>query len=640
MPYSQRPFRTAVAAAACVAACVIPQYLRPAAGADGALLVTLCPVIAAAWWGSWREALVAVWAGVLAVQLSPPPAAPIFPNYPTASAAFWGTVFAVVGTAGCLTLRRQGRADVERACDAIRERFRLLMGQNPIPMFLGTADGRVTEANAAWNRVVGVAARSGQVARWDGRTGAEVHGPPADAVGHADVTYRRSGGADVSGYRFVIRLSRDEVFGVFLDQSLARQTESDLRRENEGLNVADARKDEALAILAHELRNPLAPILNASELIRRVTTTADRDRWARVVETQVKVLIRLVDDLLDVMRIRRGKVQIKKVTTDLSELVAAATESIRPEMDRNRHDFFVGVPTDGPVYVEADPQRLAQVLNNLLANAAKYTEPGGRIDISLEKTPGGAAIVVRDSGQGIDPEFLPYIWDMFAQHRTGLDRFGGGIGIGLTLVKKLVELHGGTVTARSDGPGLGSEFVVTLPRPALSWKNLPRPASAPPPTKTPRRVLVVEDNYAAAETAAAQLRMDGHAATVVHDGPAAIATAATLRPDVILLDIGLPGMNGYEIARRLRDGGCGAVIVAVTGCATVENHAAGADAGIDHYLLKPVAFDVLRGLIETPRPSPGRGVGYDRFGGPPAEDDTRERMPLVSRNVSPPPAPV
>ncbi len=392
-------------------------------------------------------------------------------------------------------------------------------------------------------------------------------------------------------------------------------TESGPVHDTQELLEADARKDEALAILAHELRNPLAPIQTAAELIRRVSNSAERDRWSRIIEAQVKILVRLVDDLLDISRIQRGTVEINKGTVDLVALVQEAAESARPEMNVRRHDFFVGTPTDGPVYVEADMQRISQVLYNLLNNAAKYTPPGGRVELSLERVPGGATIRVADTGIGIAPAYLPRIWDMFVQVRTGLDREGGGIGLGLTLVKKLVELHGGTVTARSDGEGKGSEFLVTLPRPSVTWKAVRR--SVPPDGSRASlkslKVLIVEDNLPAAETLAAHLRLEGHSVSVVHDGTAAVATAAVYLPDAVLLDIGLPGIDGYEIARRLRRSACEAVLIATTGCATEENRASGSEAGIDHYLLKPVPFDTLRKLMGAPRPLPGCGVGYDRI---------------------------
>ena len=332
-------------------------------------------------------------------------------------------------------------------------------------MFLGTADGRVTDGNVAWNRLVGNG-RSGRVARWDDRTDPAADPPPAfDTVAHADVTFRRSGGPDVTGHRFVVRLSRDEVFGVFLDQSAVRRTEDELRRENEGLNEADVRKDEALAILAHELRNPLAPIKNAAELVRRVTTVAERDRWSRVIETQVEVLVRLVDDLLDVTRIRRGKVEIRKVTIDLAELVAAAAESIRPLMDQRRHDFFVGVPAEGPVYVEADPQRMAQVLNNLLTNAARFSPKGKPVAAAFGKVGSTTVIEVRDQGIGIPENLRDKVFERFYRADNSRNRETGGSGLGLSIVSTIVARHNGTIVADQTVGG-GATFRVTLPLPS------------------------------------------------------------------------------------------------------------------------------------------------------------------------------
>ena len=635
MPYAQRPFRPAVAGAFAIGAALIPQLVRPTAGSDGALLLSLLPVVAAAGLAGWREALVSVWVSFASVQAAGEPSAPPFPGPAWAAALAWGAVYAVIGTAGCLVLRRQAASDMSDARAALRDRFRLLVESNVVPMFLGTTDGRVTFGNANWGRAVG---GHPAAARWDGRAAPGPDARPGTAdlpiTSYLTVAFHPPGRPAATGHLFLVRLNRDEVAGVFFDQTEARRTEVDLRhsetaarREVADLTEADARKDEALAILAHELRNPLAPIRTAAEVIRRAVAQADRDRMTRIIEAQVEMLVRLVDDLLDVTRIRRGQVQIHKVTLDLVELVNQAAETVRPVMEKERHDFFVGLPHDGPVYVEADRDRIAQVLNNLLTNAAKYTPAGGRIDLALDRVPGGAVVTVTDTGVGIPADFLPRVWDMFVQRRTGLDRAGGGIGIGLTLVKKLVELHGGTAEAESAGEGQGSVFRVTLPRPVLSWRNLPRPASAPPPSKHPRRVLLVEDNMAAAETLAAQLRIEGHTVTLVHDGPAAVALAAAQTPDVVLLDIGLPGMDGYETARRLRAAGCAAVVIAVTGCATDENRSSGLDAGIDHYLLKPVAFDRLRALFDRPRPPAGTGVGYEKL--PSVSGDTREIAALA-----------
>jgi signal transduction histidine kinase/ActR/RegA family two-component response regulator len=397
-----------------------------------------------------------------------------------------------------------------------------------------------------------------------------------------------------------------------LEESLASptETEAELRKQSQALQKraadlshradelhhADARKDEALAILAHELRNPLSPISTAANLLRSTTTPAERDRWIRIIEDQVQVLTRLVDDLLDEARIRHGKVKVVMATVDLAEVVASAAESCRSLMGERRHEFFVCVPSDGPLWAEVDADRLRQVVFNLVSNAAKYTDPGGSIWVSLERLPDVAIIRVRDNGIGISTDFLPRVWDQFSQHRTGLDRAGGGIGLGLTLVKKLVELHGGTVMAKSDGLNQGSEFVVTLPRKKLSWGKR-KGGAAPEPGRPPRKVLVVEDNLAAAETLAAYLRIEGHNVVVVHDGVAALATADHFHPDAILLDIGLPGMDGFEISRQLRSRGHRSVIVAVTGCAAEEQQAVGRLVGIDHYLLKPVPLAEVRSIL-------------------------------------------
>lgn len=386
------------------------------------------------------------------------------------------------------------------------------------------------------------------------------------------------------------------------DADRMRVALEELVRQTGVLQDADANKDEALAVLAHELRNPLSPIHSAAYLLRHAATVADRDRWCRVIEEQAKLLGRLVDDLLDVARLRHGKVQVRKAVTNLSDVVSRAVEACRQTVKDRRHQIYVGVPVDGPLYADVDADRVTQAVYNLIHNAAKYTEPGGTVWVTLERHASIAVVRVRDTGIGIAPDFLPRVWDMFTQYRTGLDREGGGIGLGLPLVRKLVELHGGSVGARSDGQGKGSEFTISLPCTALTWHSTPKPAECEPATPTRRKVLVVEDNVAAADTLAVILRMDGHHVSVVHDGVAALATASQFLPDFVLLDIGLPGMDGYEIASRLRGAGSAATVVAITGCASGEHRARGRAAGIDHYLLKPADPGVVKRILAGGRP--------------------------------------
>lgn len=369
------------------------------------------------------------------------------------------------------------------------------------------------------------------------------------------------------------------------------------------IREADRRKDEFLAMLAHELRNPLAPISNAVEIMRlRGPGQAELD-WARdVIARQVQHLVRLVDDLLDVSRITRGKIRLKLEPIDLAAVVSNAVETSRPLIEGRRHRFVVDMPAEA-IWVKADPARLAQVLANLLNNAAKYTEEGGSIRISVARDGGQAVVRVRDSGVGIPPEMLAGIFDLFTQVDRSLDRSQGGLGIGLTLVQRLVQMHGGSVEAQSDGPGHGSEFVVRLPM--LTAFQPPRPAASPPAERASAaghlRILVVDDNADAAVSLSMLLRLDGHEVHMVHSGPAALDAVRELRPDVVMLDIGLPEMDGYEVARRLRaePGGADLSLVAVTGYGQDEDQRRCRAAGFDHHLVKPVDPQALSTLLTS-----------------------------------------
>jgi PAS domain S-box-containing protein len=383
---------------------------------------------------------------------------------------------------------------------------------------------------------------------------------------------------------------------VFHDISAVKEVTAELR-------VADQRKDEFLAMLAHELRNPLAPITNAVAVLRLPNLEASRLDWARdVIDRQVRQLSRLVDDLLDVSRITRGTVQLRTEPVELCTIIARAVETSRPPITLRQHKLTVTLPQES-VLIEADPLRLAQVFGNLLNNAAKYTEEGGCIRVTVERGPNEALIRVRDTGIGISAEMLPRVFDLFTQADKSLDRSQGGLGIGLTLVQRLVELHGGTVEAHSAGLGQGSEFVVRLPlMGAVRTGSGPAPVSADgeEPSSRGRRVLIVEDNHDAAETLGLLLESTGQEVHVVHDGTAAVQAARSFRPDVVLLDIGLPGMNGYDVARRLRaERDLGQpLLVALTGYGQEEDRTRAREAGFDLYLVKPVDPDALKALLQ------------------------------------------
>jgi two-component system CheB/CheR fusion protein len=391
-------------------------------------------------------------------------------------------------------------------------------------------------------------------------------------------------------------------------QRLNRTLEERVKEQTEELEQASRRKDEFLAMLAHELRNPLAPIRNALHVVQmrgQERRQAVRQAW-EMIERQVEVLVRLVDDLLDVSRISRGKINLQKQPVDVATLVARAVEGSRPLIEARRHDLKVALP-DESIWVEADPIRMAQVLWNLLNNAAKYTPEGGRIWLTAAKEGSEAVLRVRDTGMGIPPEMLPKMFDLFTQAERTLDRAEGGLGIGLTLVRRLTEMHNGVVEAFSAGPGEGSEFVVRLPL----LPDVSPAAAAHEPDSGKRakaavthRILVVDDNRDSANSLAMLLRLVGHDVHTTHDGRQAIVAAATYRPDLVLLDIGLPGMDGFTVARHLRSQPelAGVVLVALTGYGSDEDRRQAQAAGFDHHMVKPVNFDALHELLSTLEP--------------------------------------
>jgi PAS domain S-box-containing protein len=380
-----------------------------------------------------------------------------------------------------------------------------------------------------------------------------------------------------------------------------KQVETELRWRAQELAEADKRKDEFLAMLAHELRNPLAPILNGFHILRLPnvdSSTAERVRL--MMEQQVGHLTRLVDDLLDVSRITRGKIRLQKETIDLAAVVGRAVETVRPLIELQKHQLSVSLPPH-PVPLEADPTRLEQIVTNLLNNAAKYTEPGGQIWLTAERDNAEVVVRIRDTGIGISDELLPRIFDMFTQADRALDRAQGGLGIGLTLVRRLAELHGGRVLAHSAGVGQGSEFMVRLPAPSGQPRQPAAPAKEPELLQGGRRVLVVEDEAAVAEMLVMLLQLWGHSVQAVHDGPTALATAKCFYPEVVLCDIGLPGMDGYQLARQLRDQGAAhkPMLVAVTGYGQEEDQRRAQRAGFDHHMTKPVNPIALKKLLDS-----------------------------------------
>jgi PAS domain S-box-containing protein len=376
-------------------------------------------------------------------------------------------------------------------------------------------------------------------------------------------------------------------------------------REQRALQEAQAAnraKDEFLAMLGHELRNPLSPILTALQLMK-LRGGGGLEREREVIERQVGHLTRLVEDLLDVSRITRGTVALKEEPVEVADIVARGIEVATPLLDQRTHVLEVDVPRN--LWVSGDAGRLSQVMSNLFTNAAKYTPPGGRITIRATDERGDIVIRVRDTGIGIAPDVLPQVFDLFVQERQNIDRSQGGLGLGLTIVRNLVERHGGSVSAHSDGPGTGSEFVVRLPRAdtpathAATADVKPLPESVVAPSDSSVRILVVDDSIDGAEMLAAALSAKGHKTQVAFDGPAALRMATIFRPTVVFLDIGLPVMDGYELAGRLRDLPelNGVRLFALTGYGQESDRQKTRAAGFEHHFTKPVDLDAIEAVL-------------------------------------------
>ena len=410
---------------------------------------------------------------------------------------------------------------------------------------------------------------------------------------------------------------------------------SRLERSEEALLESDRRKDEFLAMLAHELRNPLAPIRNAIEYARQRVQPDPELRWSYdMIDRQVAHLTRLVDDLLDVSRITRGRLEIRREPADVAEIVRAAVETISPSLRVKRQELHVTLPTDG-VVLDVDVVRLNQVLVNLLDNASKFTPEAGTVWLTLQRDAGVMEIHVRDTGAGISEEELPRLFEMFYQPSPGMRSAGGGLGIGLTLARRLVEMHGGSLEAVSGGKGLGSDFIIRLPLPSeVSVVSRPPHRDGPRDESTaPRRIMVVDDNRDSADSLAGILRLRGHEVCVIYEGSAAAATAVAFGAEVVLLDLGMPVVDGYEVARRIRRGPSGEHVhlVAITGWGQTEDVRRSREAGFDAHLVKPVAPALLHRLIaDVPTPAQTSGPR----GGPLVPHRVRTSAPADSAGAS------
>jgi PAS domain S-box-containing protein len=512
------------------------------------------------------------------------------------------------------------RKRVESALRESEERFRTLADATPVMIWGSDTAKHCDYFNKPWLDFTGRTAEQEAGQGWS-------EGVHPDDLGRCLETYttafdarrpftleyrlRRYDGE----YRWVLdtgvpRFAPDGTFSGYIGSCIDI---TDRKRAEEEVRESDRRKEEFLAVLAHELRNPLASIQTALDLMREAGTPGGAIETERaVMERQVRHLTRLVDDLLDVSRISRGRIELQMEVVDLAAAVNQAVETVLPQARERGEGLEVTLP-EGPVWLRADPARLEQVLINLLTNAVKYTDPGGRIALTAERSEGGVVVRVRDTGIGIEPEMLPRVFDLFVQGERRPDRSRRGVGIGLGLVKTLVEMHGGSVTADSQGPGTGSEFTVRLPvlagKPAEAG-GAPRPPSPGPeaPAALPRRrVLIVDDNAVAADGLGRLLTLAfGQDVRVVYDGPSALEAAGPFRPEVVLLDLGMAVMDGYEVAVRLRQQPecAGALIVAVSGWGQEEDRRRSREAGFDLHLVKPVSATTVRELLAHLEDSP------------------------------------
>jgi PAS domain S-box-containing protein len=503
-----------------------------------------------------------------------------------------------------------GRRLAERQLRESEERFRLMADTAPVMIWIAGTDGLCHYFNRPWLDFTGRSLEQEQGNGWS-------EGVHPDDLASCMTTYETSFKAH-RPFQMEYRLRRhDGAFRWVLDRGIPRYDSHgafdgyigsclDVTEQKEAevsLRESDRRKSEFLATLAHELRNPLAPIRNVVEASR--LTEGDAESWAdarEVIERQVAQLVRLIDDLLDLSRIDRGKIELKRRRVTLGEIVHLAVETSRPAITAAHHELTVSLP-EHPVVLNVDPARVSQVLSNLLNNAAKYTDPGGCVSLGARLQGNEVIVSIRDTGIGIPAEMLAGIFEPFHQVRGQRDRSQGGLGIGLTLVRSLVEMHGGSVSASSTGPGQGSEFTIRLPTVApevLPVGDRPAPPAHSAGAGVRRRILVADDNRDGAVTLGRLLRFLGHEVEIAHDGQAALLAVATFRPDVALLDIGMPILDGHEVARRLRSDPeqAGMLLVALTGWGRPEDHDRSRTAGFDHHLVKPVEVAELTRLLD------------------------------------------
>jgi PAS domain S-box-containing protein len=509
-----------------------------------------------------------------------------------------------------ITARRQTERALARGEEA-RTQLAAIVAASDDAIVSKSLDGTIRSWNQGAERLFGYAA--------DEAIGQSIDLiiPPERRPEERDILARLRRGERIDHYE-TVRVARDgrrvdvsltispilDEAGRVIGASKVSRDITERKRTEQALRDADRRKDEFLATLAHELRNPLAPIRHSIEILKRAGADPARIQQSReIIERQLGHMVRLVDDLLDLSRITRDKLELRPARVELASVLHQALEACRPLAERHQQRIELVLPEE-PVVLDADSVRLVQVFCNLVDNACKYSPPGGTIAITAARAGDEARVTVRDTGIGIPADKLEAVFDMFSQVDTTLERSRGGLGIGLTLVRRLVELHGGRIEARSEGAGLGSEFVVRLPvAPAAAARPVPDAAPRDAGGRT-RRILVVDDNHDSAESLSTLLRLSGHETWIAHDGVKALEIAEGERPEIILLDIGLPGLNGLDVCRRIREQPWGrhVVILAMTGWGQDEDRRRSSDAGFDGHLVKPVEPDLLLARVASFQP--------------------------------------
>ena len=598
-------FRWAAYVLACLLAVLVAlgrAALSPILGNQAPLLPFVLVVTVAGYLGGRGPAFVAILASAAAADV-------VFriggdSRYEVVAWTGHLALFALIGA-----LIAEGIHRLQRADAGLREseaRLRAILDRASAVVFLKDRDGRYLFVNEEFLRIFAMtrdaALGKNEFQIFPPETASELHehdqhvwrsGAPFTSE---EVVPQTDGQHTYVATKFLLRDGAGEPYalcGIATDITGQKHIEAALRD-------ADRRKDIFLATLSHELRNPLAPIRHATALLRTPGIGAqDAQRARDIIERQSQHLSRLLDDLLDVSRITRGSLELRKQMLEISSVIETALEAVRPHMLARKHTVIIDLPQT-PLRIEADAVRLSQVLANLLTNAAKYTEPGGRIVIRVRLEDGHVVLRVIDNGIGISTDVLPRIFEMFSQGKSEMQHADGGLGIGLALVRGLLELHGGSVEARSDGPGCGSEFIVRVPGSAgaLPAQGIGQQLSGSSADGT-CKVLVADDNRDAADSLTLLLQTEGHHVRTAYDGHSAFETIETFRPEVVLLDIGMPGLSGYEVAERVRSQAWGRelVLIALTGWGQTQDRQRALEAGFDHHVTKPVEAEKLQELI-------------------------------------------